>query len=229
MAFALAAVLAPPPADARPSTQRLDADQRIERVFDLPDRAPYRLWDLDLDLGYLYPVRADGRTTIGLYREGRYVLFAGNRYVNVADDTLSLIAQNIGEDPIAAYQVRRERRLAGLTAAPAGEQAPPAAARAAGWRIGGGGSGEPVGRGFANVPQDTPRDQAEPQAAPVEAIDNEMLVSATVVIALVLAGIRLARATAASGRGKAPRGHAPSNTATLGTASRLRRWVADEE
>ncbi|WP_326523748.1 hypothetical protein [Sphingomonas sp.] len=202
------------------------ADERIEPIFDLPDAPPYRRAGRDLDLGYRYPVRPDGTVTVDAYRAGSYVLFFDDRYLPVSDQTLTLIAQNIGEDPLAAHYVRRDQ---GQPAPIEPEGATPSAsAKPLSWA--GGAEATAPARGQPVTIGSDASAEADEAPSPADGslfqLDNRALGAATALILLLVAGFRLA-GVMRTVRGREGRGET-SAAAGAGT-SRRRLPISDVE
>lgn len=98
--------------------------EKIDRVYDLPDRAPYLKDGEFLDLGYFYRNnKRFGITTSSTRDHGDYVLYHGDAYVKLPAELETAIAADLGFDPIA----RHRAEMAGQAAAERAAERPSSA------------------------------------------------------------------------------------------------------
>ena len=74
------------------------AAETIERVKDLPDRAPYLRDGVSWDVGYLN----------SMTRKSGYVLYHGDTFVTLDKEMIEVLKEDLGSDPTAAHRTAAE-------------------------------------------------------------------------------------------------------------------------
>lgn len=87
------------------------ASERIENVYELPDRAPFKHDGEFFELGYLYSTR----------QSNGYVLYHGDKYLRLDPAMIAMIKADLGFDPTAAHRARLDAANGQVA-----ESAPPA-------------------------------------------------------------------------------------------------------
>ncbi|MES2444008.1 MAG: hypothetical protein V4574_14360 [Pseudomonadota bacterium] len=78
-------------------------EEKIDKVYDLPDNATYSNDGKYYDLGSFYQIR-DGAEMHG--PKPVFVLYSGDRYVRLDDAQLAILTEDLGMDPTAVFRAK---------------------------------------------------------------------------------------------------------------------------